>query len=146
VPTASAETVLQVPYARYELGAATSANGGNLNLVQGMAANARDILNGLITQLTLGDEDARVSNLNGVGTTQAYGHTGGQLYVKVNGAQKNVNSADEAVEFGTLAAIRNTKVIGGDIFAKRAVLRSTAQDLVAFSGDLTTAKDYRMAA
>lgn len=142
LPTANAETVLQVPYARYEVGAATSANGGNLDLAKSMAANARDILNGFIQQITYGDDKAYVSNVNGYNTTQAYGHTNSQLYVRVNGVQKNVNSADEAVEYGTLAAIRNTKVVGGDLFLKRAVLSSTAQDLLAFSGDLQTARDY----
>jgi Ca2+-binding RTX toxin-like protein len=143
VPTASAETVLQLPYAQYAVGSTTSANGGNLNLVTYMAANARDILNGMLTQVTRGDEGALVSNLNGYGTTQKYGHTGNQLYVEVYGGRRNVNSADEAVEYGTLAAIRNTKVVGGDLFLKRVILSSTAQDLLAFSGDLQTAKDYQ---
>lgn len=142
VPTASAETVLQVPYARYELGTVTSANGGNLDLAESMAINARDILNGLIAQITHGDDKAYVSNISGSATTQAYGHTGSQLYVKVNGSQHNVTSADEAVEYGTLAAIRNTKIVGGDLFLKRAVRSSTATDLLAFSGDLQTAGDY----
>ncbi|TCS10244.1 hypothetical protein EV278_119101, partial [Caulobacter sp. BK020] len=33
VPSASAETVLQIPYARYELGAVTVTNNGNRDLV-----------------------------------------------------------------------------------------------------------------
>jgi len=142
VPTASAETALQLPFARYELGTATSANGGSLDLAQGMAANARDILNGLISQITRSDDKAYVSNLSGSTTTQAYGHTGGQLYVKVNGATHNVSSADEAVEYGTLVAVRNTKVVGGDLFLKRVVKNSAASDLLALSGDLQTATDY----
>ncbi len=141
-PTATAETVLQLPYAQYAVGTVTSANGGSIDLVTGMASDARDILNNLIGEVTGEDDHALVSNVNGYGTTQIYGHSGSQLYVKVNGAQHNVDSADQAVEFGTLTAIRNTLVIGGDLFLKRAIANSTAQDLTALDGDLQTAKDY----
>ncbi|ESQ87822.1 calcium-binding protein [Asticcacaulis benevestitus] len=142
VPSANAETVLQLPYARYELGAVTSANGGNTDLAQSMATSARDVLNGFIGRVTSGDDRPWVSNLNGVNTTQAYGHTGGQLYVKVNGTRKDVSSADEAVDFGSLAAIRNTKIVGGDIFMKRAILQSAAKDILTLGGDLQTAEDF----
>ncbi|MFP1133154.1 calcium-binding protein, partial [Asticcacaulis sp. W401b] len=141
-PTANAETVLQLPYARYEVGATSAANGGNLELATAMAANARDILNGFIREITNGNDKALVSNVNGYGTTQSYGHTNSQLYVKINGLTTYVNSADEAVEKGTLAAIRNTYVVGGDLFMKRVVLQTAAEDLLAFSGDLQTARDY----
>lgn len=141
-PTASAETTLQLPFATYEVGAWTSANGGSLSLVQYMATDARDILNGLVQQLTAGDTKALVANLNGINTTQIYGHTGSQIYVKIGSGTHNVKSADEAVEYGTLNAIRNTKVIGGDIFLKRALLSSDAVDLVGLAGDFQTAKDY----
>jgi Ca2+-binding RTX toxin-like protein len=143
IPSASAETVLQIPYARYELGTVTVTNNGNRDLVTSMATTARDTLNGLIATVAYINTTAYVSNLNGYSTTQAYGHTASQIYVKVNGVQTNFSSADQAVEFGTLAAIRNTKIVGGDIFAKRAIARSPAADLTSLTGDLQIASDYR---
>lgn len=142
VPSASAETALQLPFARYEIGAVTSANGGNTALVTTMAANARDILNTLIAEITRGAPNASVSNVNGIATTQSYGYTGSQLYVKVNGVTRNVASADDAVDYGTLTAIKNTKVVGGDIFIKRAILNTTSQDIASLSGDMFVSKDY----
>jgi hypothetical protein len=47
------------------------------------------------------------------------------------------------VEFGSLTAIRNTKIVGGDIFAKRVIARSPAADLTSLTGDLQIASDYR---
>lgn len=143
IPSASAETVLQIPYARYELGTITVTNNGNRDLVTSMATTARDTLNGLIAMVAYTNSTANVSNLNGATTTQAYGHTANQIYVKINGVQTNFASADQAVEFGTLAAIRNTKIVGGDIFAKRVIARSPAADLTSLTGDLQIASDYR---
>ncbi|WP_207905552.1 FG-GAP-like repeat-containing protein [Caulobacter sp. BK020] len=135
--------MLQIPYARYELGAVTVTNNGNRDLVTSMATTARDTLNGLIAMVAYTNTTAYVSNLNGSSTTQKYGHTGGQIYVTINGVQTNFGSADQAVEFGTLAAIRNTKIVGGDIFAKRVIARSPAADLTSLTGDLQIASDYR---
>ncbi|WP_180896918.1 calcium-binding protein [Caulobacter flavus] len=143
IPSATAETVLQLPYAQYELGAVTVANNGNRELVTSMASTARDTLNTLIDMVAYTKTTAYVSNLNGVGTTQIYGHTGNQIWVKINGAQNNFGSADAAVEYGTLTAIRNTKIVGGDIFAKRAIARSPSADITSLAADLQIAGDYR---
>ena len=143
VPTASAETVLQLPYARYEVGSIVTANGGNRALVTSMATLARDTLNGVIGMVAYTDDTAYVSNLNGYSTTQVYGHTGNQIYVKVNGIQKNFGSSDEAVGYGTAVAIKNTKIVGGDIFAKRAIANSQATDITALASDLNLAAEYR---
>ncbi len=143
IPSANAETVLQIPYARYELGMVTVVNNGNRTLVTSMATAARDTLNGLISMVAYTNTTAYVSNLNGAGTTQVYGHTSSQIWVKINGVQHNFASADAAVEYGTLTAIRNTKIVGGDIFAKRVIASSPAADLTSLSGDLQIASDYR---
>jgi|GEM_PF-842518 len=149
VPSASAETVLQIPYARYELGAVTVTNNGNRELVTSMATTARDALNGLIAMVAYTNTTAYVSNLNGASTTQAYGHdknlaTGqNEIYATINGVKRYFSSADQAFEFGTLTAIRNTKIVGGDIFAKRALSSSPAVTVTALLGDLQTSEDYR---
>ncbi|WP_304539016.1 calcium-binding protein, partial [Caulobacter sp. D5] len=142
-PSASAETVLQVPYAQYQLGAVTTANNGNRDLATSMATAARDTLNGLIGNIANNQQIAYVSNLNGLATDQRYGHSGSQIYVKINGVQTNFASADQAVEYGTLVAIKNTKIVGGDLFAKRAIARSTVSDITSLLGEIQTGNDYR---
>lgn len=147
-PTANAETVLQVPNARYELGAAAQSNAGNLDLVRSMGMAARDTLNGLIETVTRGDANAKVANA--WSPTQVYGHTGGQLWVKLGGQSataQNVSSADEAVDKGVLWALPATQIIGGDLFLKRALYNQVrhpgqAPNIAALSGDLQVAEDY----
>lgn len=142
VPSATAETVLQVPYARYELGAVTQTNGGDLDLVTSMAASARNILNSLITQITDGVEPAYVSNLNGYATNQTYGHTNGSLYVRFNGATNYYNSVDDAVEYGSTMAIRNTKIVGGSLYLKRVISKGSYTAMSLMLGDMKIAEDY----
>jgi Ca2+-binding RTX toxin-like protein len=148
IPTADAETVLQLPAALYGLGAESQINNGNLDLARSMAMGARDTLNGIIALATRGDDGARVSNT--WSPTQVYGHTGGQLWVKLGGsgaAKTNVNSADEAVDKGVMWALPATQIIGGDLFIKRAIYNQVrhpgqAPNIAAFSGDLQIAEDY----
>lgn len=142
-PTASAETNLQVPNAWYEVGQVTANGGGNVALVTSMALAARDTLNRMIEMVVFPEGPRVVSNLNGQATDQKYGHNT-SIYVKINnGTPVTFGSADEAVDYGTLTAIRNTKIIGGDILMKRAIARSPAQSLAAFAGDMQIAADYR---
>lgn len=141
IPGAGAETVLSLPYAHYKLGAVTSSNNGSTNEVIQMADSAADILNGLIQQVTGAGATAHFVS-NTTSPTQTYGYTGSQLYVKLNGIQYNVNSANEAVDKGVLWAIPQTQIIGGDLFVKRALANANAPDLANLSGDIQTAKDY----
>jgi Ca2+-binding RTX toxin-like protein len=149
IPTANAEVVLQIPNAEYALGAVTQANGGNLDLVRAMGEAARDTLNGLIAVVTYGDESAKVANT--FSPTQVYGHSGGQLWVKLGGpsmAANNVASADEAVDKGVLWALPSTQIVGGDMLLKRALynmIRHPGQvtSVAQLSGDLQIADDYR---
>ena len=130
VPTANAEVSLQIPQAEYALTGIYTANGGNRDLVKAMGEAARDTLNGLIQVVARGDDEAKVSNTTTVVTS--YGHTGGQLWVRLGGTTGgqggssggtlvNVTSADEAVDKGVLWALPQTQIIGGDMFLKRAL-------------------------
>ncbi len=129
----------------YALGTVSQANGGNIDLVRAMGEAARDTLNGLISVVTYGDENARVSNT--FSPTQVYGHTSSQLWVKLGSASaaaQNVNSADEAVDKGVLWALPATQIVGGDMLAKRALynmVRHPGQvtNLAQLSGDRSIA-------
>ncbi len=157
IPTANAEVYLDYTSDKFQLGASSAANGGNLDLVRNMAESARDTLNGFLTVLA-GDMPYQATSwgygrwMNGkyistpAGVQSFYGHTGGQLWVKLgnpNAAQQNVASADDAVSKGVMWSVKQTQVIGGDIFAKRALANSAATDLTALLGDLQIASDYR---
>lgn len=156
VPTASAEVYLDYTSDQFQLGASSAVNGGNLELVRNMAESARDTLNGLLTVLA-GDMPYQATSWgsglwrNGqyistpAGVQSFYGHSGGQLWVKLGSpmaGQQNVVSADDAVSKGVMWSIKQTQVIGGDIFAKRALANSMAPDLASLLGDLQIAGDY----
>ncbi len=156
-PTANAEVYLDYTSDQFQLGASSAQNGGNLQLVRNMAESARDTLNGFLTVLA-GDMPYEATSWgNGLwrngkyiasdaGLQSFYGHTGGQLWVKLgspSAAQQNVSSADDAVSKGVMWSIKQTQIIGGDIFAKRALANSAATDLTALLGDLQIASDYR---
>lgn len=143
IPTASAQTVLAIPAAEYELGAQTSANGGDLDLPVQEAALARDTLNGIIQQITLNNPNAVVSNLSS--PTQVYGYDGSGSYVQLGGTnatKQYVSTTDQAVDAGVLWALPQTQVIGGDLFLKRAVNNSAATDVTTLLGDIQVASDY----
>lgn len=139
-PTASADTVLNFSNGYYQLGTVT-VNGGNRALVESMALQARDILNGLIQVVSGEVEKAPV--LNSTSPTQQYGHTLNTIWAKFNGgAQQNFADAAAAVEWGTMQAIRVTQIAGGDMLAKRVLAYSPSTTLTALAGDLQIASDY----
>ena len=142
IPTASAQTVLAIPSASYQLGAQTSTNGGDLSTPIAMATLARDTLNGILQQIT-GVNGGTVQNLSS--PTQAYGYDGTGLYVMlgVNASKTYVSTADQAVDKGVLWALPQTQVIGGDIFLKRAIDdTAAAPDVTTLMGNLQVASDY----
>lgn len=148
VPTANAEVLLQMPNARYELGAVSIANGGNVELVKDMALTARDTLNGFLDLVSRGDPNAKVSNLFSPSTY--YGHTGNQIWVKLGTSTAQpqyVSSPDAAVEKGVIYALPATRVVGGDLFMKRALYNiirkpGSVANLAALMGNLQIASDY----
>jgi Ca2+-binding RTX toxin-like protein len=157
IPTANADIYLDYTSDKFQLGGSSAVNGGNLDLVRNMAETARDTLNGFLTVLA-GDMPYEATSWgNGLwrngkylameaGLQSFYGHTGGQLWVKLGSptaTQQNVGSADDAVSKGVMWSLQGTNIIGGDIFAKRALVNSKATDLTALLGDLQIASDYR---
>lgn len=156
-PTANAEVYLDYTSDQFQLGASSASNGGNLQLVRNMAETVRDTLNGFLTVLA-GDMPYEATSWgsglwrNGkyiasdAGLQSFYGHTGGQLWVKLgspNATQQNVGSADDAVSKGVMWSIKQTQIIGGDIFSKRALSRSSSNDLTSLLGDLQVAESYK---
>ena len=157
VPTANAEVYLNYTSDRFEAGPSSAANGGNLNLVRSMAASAEATLNGFVATLAgnapfettswssgLWRNGKLVSTTGGLQTF--YGHTGGQLWVRLGSqtaTQQNVESADDAVSRGVIWSLSGMQIIGGDIFAKRAVENSSKENLAVLLADLQVAEDYR---
>ncbi len=146
VPTASAETALNIQSGWWELGAVTTANGGNRQFVLDMATSARDSINGVTALIVGGADLAQVSNVFSV--RHRYGHTGNTVFYDERVGNSWVrrytgSDATEAVDRGALAGIRSTRIMGGDIIGKRAVYLSTATSLAQLYGDLVVAADYQ---
>ncbi|MFT3810510.1 MAG: calcium-binding protein [Micropepsaceae bacterium] len=140
VPSASAETVLNIPAGEYQLGAVTQQNGGNVALVKSMAESARDTLNGILAYANNGDASLRLAN--SAIPAQIYGHSGNQVYAKINGIKTNFVSADEAVQYGILQSLQAAQVVGGNIYVKRVLHRNSQTDIAALLGDIQVASDY----
>ena len=145
IPTADAETTLSYSTGYYQVGAVSSQNGGNEDLVRDMSKAARDTLNGIIGLITNGSEVA--GNANYSSPTQVYGHTAGDLWVKLGSSSSPKvyrDSADQAVEYGVMWALKQTKVVGGDIFMKRAIFNTLSGSVMALSGEFQIAEDYAL--
>ena len=138
IPTATAAVVLQIPAANYALGSTSSANGGDLNFVMQMANTAAATLNGIMYEVV----GAQGLVANSTSPTQTYGLTGSQIYVTFSGTQHNENTGDQAINAGVMWAIKQTELIGGNIFEKRAIANSTATDVTSLMADLQIASDY----
>ncbi|MBO6696818.1 MAG: hypothetical protein JJ931_15535, partial [Henriciella sp.] len=147
IPSADAETVLNFSTGYYEVGAVNSQHGGNEDLVRSMSEAARDSLNGVIGLVTSGSEIA--GNANYVSPTQTYGHTVdpnsgvGKIWVKLGSSsyKTEFDSADLAVDYGAVWAIRQTKIVGGNLFLKRAIAGSHADSFAGLAGDLRFGQD-----
>lgn len=139
IPTASAEVFLEAQTSAYVLGASSSANAGDLNLVRQMASAARDSLNNIVA-IAGHRGDADVKYVGPV--TQTYGQSGQSLYVRLNGTQVAAVDAIDAVNRGVLWAAQRTVISGGDIFVKRALQKSTATTVPLLMADLQVAQDY----
>jgi len=146
IPQASADTLIDYVDGRFVVMNVQSRNNGNEDFVSDLAQSAADTLNGFIAVMTQGSDTARV--IDSPNTRQTYGHGGtsssqaNDIYVTLNGRKNLVDNGAEAVELGVLTAIRNTRIAGGDLFIKRAVLASQAEDFVTFGGDLQIAEEY----
>lgn len=143
IPTASAQSVLQIPYANYQVANITSANGGSTNPVVDMAQTAANVLNGIFAQVAGNPAPLFVANT--ASPTQVYGYTGGQLWLKEGGTwatQINVATEDQAVDQGVLWALPQSQVIGGNIFLKRAIQTTQATSVTSLMGDLQVASDF----
>jgi len=142
IPSADAETVLNFDDGLYHLGAVTSQNNGNEDLVTDMAQTAANTLNGFIGVIAGNDPKAR--NVNVVSPTQNYGHVGNQIYVNVGGVRHNFGTSQEAISYGVLWAVDRTEIAGGNIFMKRLLSHNEYTDVTVLLGDFEIAEDYSL--
>lgn len=142
IPSADAESVLNLNSGYYQVGSVSQRNGGNAELVRKMANAAVDTLNGFISIITDRSSINRISNL--YSPTQIYGHTSSNIWVQLtsSGSKVTFESANDAVEYGSLWALKRTQIIGGDLYLKRLINNSDADKFVALLGDVEVAADY----
>ncbi|MCP5083008.1 MAG: hypothetical protein GY948_15085 [Alphaproteobacteria bacterium] len=155
-PKATANIALDFESGLYYESGTNAANGGGaqLALVTSLAERSQSIINSYIE--LLGGENANSNSPNISFYQVGSGSSSQGLHINVNGSgggnihhtrlypgQINGAAVDAGVEDAVLAAIKNIQTKGGDIYLKRAVLNTTAEDLRAFAGDLKIAEDYK---
>lgn len=146
IPTASAETFLDLSSGRWSEGGVSSANGGNVALAQSMAQSAVDGINNLIDYV-VGGTDIN-GNANSLALREKFGHSGNTIYFdwfNGSGWTRIYSGSDGSVatETGISYALRETRIRGGDIFAKRALYRMPNASLASMLGYFQIATDYR---
>ncbi|WP_281269712.1 LamG-like jellyroll fold domain-containing protein, partial [Aestuariispira insulae] len=107
-------------------------NGLSGDLVKGMGETASTYLNNL------------VENMGGAAYSaphEAFGWGHGKY--STHPGQYIHNSYMDAVEFGVLRTIKGTRVEGGSLYVKRAILNSTAKSYGQLLEDIAIAQDYQ---
>lgn len=144
IPTANAEITLNVQSGYWQTGAISAANGGNRELVSDMATASVTTLNSIINVVVGGQDLA--ANANASQAKARFGHTGSTIwYDRWNGSwlrQYSGADAATAVDMGVMESIRTTRIKGGDLLMKRAILFSKATTATGLAADLAIADDY----
>lgn len=146
VPTASAETFLDLASGRWSLGATTSANGGNVDFANAMANSAVAAVNGLVNYV-VGGSDLNATG-NAVALREKFGHQGSTVYFDwySSGSWTRTYSGSDssvATEMGISYALRETRIRGGDFLIKRLVTAQPNASLTTLLGNVQVAEDYR---
>ncbi len=154
-PWAAAEISLNLGTGFWDMGAVYAKHGANRDVVTSMALSARDSINGVIAMVG-GREDV-VGVANPVAEKHKYRWDAaqgdyemqelvGSTFVK----RYDGKDASAAVDIGVLLGIRDTLIVGGDLFMKRAILNylptgvlpTAEKDIITLLGNLQIAEDF----
>jgi Ca2+-binding RTX toxin-like protein len=155
-PWAAAETSLNLNTGFWDLGAVYAKHGGNKDIAQSMALSSRDTINGVIA-LIAGREDV-AGNGNSVAEKHKYRYVGGssmnyemsELVGSTYQLRYTGTDASAAVDMGVMYGLRDTKIVGGDIYLKRALAvtlpanqaPAAGLDIPTMLGNLQIAEDF----
>jgi Ca2+-binding RTX toxin-like protein len=154
-PWAAAEISLNLGTGFWDMGAVYAKHGASKDVVTSMALSARDAINGVIAMVG-GREDV-VGVANPVAEKHKYRWDAaqgdyemqelvGSTFVK----RYDGKDASAAVDIGVLLGIRDTLIVGGDLFMKRAILNylpagvlpTAEKDIITLLGNMQIAEDF----
>lgn len=154
-PWAAAEISLNLGTGFWDMGAVYAKHGASKDVVTSMALSARDSINGVIAMVG-GREDV-VGVANPVAEKHKYRWDAaqgdyemqelvGSTFVK----RYDGKDASAAVDIGVLLGIRDTLIVGGDLFMKRAILNylpagvlpTAEKDIITLLGNMQIAEDF----
>ncbi|MCG2842128.1 hypothetical protein L6Q21_14155 [Sandaracinobacter sp. RS1-74] len=154
-PWAAAEISLNLGTGFWDMGAVYAKHGGNKDIVTSMALSARDTINGVIAMVGGREDIVGVANPTPEKHKYRWDQAQrdyemhelvGSTFVK----RYDGKDASAAVDIGVLLGIRDTLIMGGDIFMKRAILNYLPQgvlptaekDIITLLGNLQIAEDF----
>lgn len=154
-PWAAAEVSLNLGTGFWDMGAVYAKHGANKDVVTSMALSARDAINGVIA--TVGGREDVVGVANPVAEKHKYRwdvaqgdyemqELVGSTFVK----RYDGKDASAAIDIGVLLGIRDTLIVGGDLFMKRAILNylpagvlpTAEKDIITLLGNMQIAEDF----
>ena len=136
---ANATIEFDTPTGHFKLGESSQVNAGNEAYARRLANSVLTDLNEYIDQVAGKHEIAEILNSNFL--NQTYGHEGNQTYVIFSDNRKNV-PARKAIDLGMMQGVRNTQIVGGNIFAKRAAVFSSGTRREEFGKHLMAGREY----
>lgn len=154
-PWAAAEISLNLGTGFWDMGAVYAKHGASKDVVNSMALSARDSINGVIAMVG-GREDV-VGVANPVAEKHKYRWDQSQrdyeMYELVGSTfvkRYDGKDASAAVDIGVLLGIRDTLIVGGDLFMKRAILNylpsgvlpTAEKDIITLLGNMQIAEDF----
>ena len=116
-----------------------SVNGGDESYASRMANSVIESLNKHIETVT-GSKYAEI--IDSKSNSQIFGHNRDQAYIITSKGKQNAVDGDNAAELGALHGIRNTQIVGGNIYLKRAAIRSTNNNHQRYKLDLLAGGDF----
>jgi len=136
--TAKAKIEVEAQTGYYEL-TEILVNGGDESFVSQIADTVIEDLNKHIKDV---DDNGFVEIISPENNYQVFGHDNSQSYIINSNGKQIANDARHAAEVAILHGIRNTQIVGGNIYLKRAAQRSVKNEYKDFKLDMLAGKDF----
>lgn len=101
-----------------------------------IGAQTADLVNGLLTEI-----GGTVINGEAVGIRIGV-RQGDEFFSLINNVKRSFSNPLDALTDGVIRGLKQLQIEGGDIYVKRALLRTDANDLESFDQDLALARQY----
>ncbi|MFN3231367.1 MAG: cadherin domain-containing protein [Alphaproteobacteria bacterium] len=136
-PRAGADVAFDPDSGLYQVEGLYSKNGGNKDAAQGVAGGISESLNAVLS--AIGGDVINPSEI----TTIEYGLRKSKWFYQLPGQDRvKFGDIEDVINFGVLTTLKQPKIAGGDVYVKRSVYSSVADDVETLMGDVIIAQDY----